>query len=210
MGEPLDRRERRELCDLLLQFGPDAPTLCEGWTASDLAAHLVIRERSLRGAPGIALGEKVALFARSNAAAMAREQAKGFDEVVRRVRSGPPLLLRPLSPLINVNEYAIHHEDLRRANGLGARSDRDDLQDALWRLYRRVARLIPGRPKRVGVVLERPDGDTIVIGKPPSARLRGAPLEIGLYLFGRKGAADVELTGDPAAIRAYVAADLRL
>lgn len=33
--------------------GPDAPTLCEGWTARDLAAHLVVRERRLDAAPGI-------------------------------------------------------------------------------------------------------------------------------------------------------------
>src|SRR4029453_11831870 len=39
------RRERRELADLLLAVGPDAPPLCAGWTARDLAAHLVIRER---------------------------------------------------------------------------------------------------------------------------------------------------------------------
>ncbi|MGD0448569.1 MAG: maleylpyruvate isomerase family mycothiol-dependent enzyme [Candidatus Dormibacteria bacterium] len=55
MAEPIDAQERRELCDLLIQVGPDAPTLCEGWTTSDLAAHLVLRERfpSLAGrAPG--------------------------------------------------------------------------------------------------------------------------------------------------------------
>ena len=33
--------------------GPDAPTLCEGWTTRDLAAHLVIRERRLDATPGI-------------------------------------------------------------------------------------------------------------------------------------------------------------
>ncbi|MFN7150135.1 MAG: maleylpyruvate isomerase N-terminal domain-containing protein, partial [Microthrixaceae bacterium] len=37
--------ERRQLCDLFDELGPDVPTLCEGWTARDLAAHLVVRER---------------------------------------------------------------------------------------------------------------------------------------------------------------------
>ena len=44
MAEPIDERERRELCELLAEVGPDAPTLCEGWTTLDLASHLVLRE----------------------------------------------------------------------------------------------------------------------------------------------------------------------
>ena len=44
------RAERTALCDLFLEVGPDAPTLCEGWTTKDLAGHLVIREgRNLVG-----------------------------------------------------------------------------------------------------------------------------------------------------------------
>src|SRR5262245_9679824 len=38
------RRERAALCDLLDRVGPDRPTLCEGWTTNDLAAHLWVRE----------------------------------------------------------------------------------------------------------------------------------------------------------------------
>ncbi len=37
-------RERASLSDLLDRVGPDAPTLCEGWNARDLTAHLVLRE----------------------------------------------------------------------------------------------------------------------------------------------------------------------
>ena len=46
--EPLDARERSELCDLFLAVGPEAPTLCDGWTTLDLAAHLVVREHDPR------------------------------------------------------------------------------------------------------------------------------------------------------------------
>src|SRR4029079_18721505 len=46
MTESLARRERAALCDLAVEVGPDAPTLCEGWTASDLVAHLLVRERN--------------------------------------------------------------------------------------------------------------------------------------------------------------------
>lgn len=210
MTETLDRRERREVCDLLLTLGPDAPTLCEGWNAFDLAVHLVVRERSVRAAPGIALGHRVAAFARQNEAASARVRSLGFAEVVRRVRAGPPLALRPISRVINVNEYAIHHEDVRRANGMGPRVDRSDLQDALWRQYRWAARFVPGRPKHVGLVLQRPDGASITLGRPPALRVTGEPLDLGLFLFGRRAVAAVEIEGDPEARRAYDAANLGL
>lgn len=210
MSEPLDRRERRELCDLFLELGPDVPTLCAGWSALDLATHLVVRERSVRGAPGILLGDKVKKLGEATAAAQAREAERGFEAVVERVRSGPPLTTRLLSPLINLNEFAIHHEDLRRANGLAARTDRPDLQDGLWRSLKRGVRLIPGRPKKIGLVLARPDGTTIVSGQEPAARIAGEPMEIVLYLFGRRANADVGITGDAEAVEAYRAADLGL
>ena len=47
------REERLALCALLDETGPDAPTLCEGWTTGDLAAHLVLRERRPDAAAGV-------------------------------------------------------------------------------------------------------------------------------------------------------------
>jgi hypothetical protein len=41
---PFDAQERLALCDLLEELGADVPTLLEGWTARDIAAHLVLRE----------------------------------------------------------------------------------------------------------------------------------------------------------------------
>ena len=39
--------ERAQLAQALLDVAPDAPTLCEGWQARHLAAHIVLRERSI-------------------------------------------------------------------------------------------------------------------------------------------------------------------
>jgi uncharacterized protein (TIGR03083 family) len=47
------RAERLALGTLLAETGPDAPTLCAGWTTGDLVAHLVIRERRLDAGPGV-------------------------------------------------------------------------------------------------------------------------------------------------------------
>ena len=38
-SRPLAQRERTALADLLEELGPDAPTLCAGWSAIDLATH---------------------------------------------------------------------------------------------------------------------------------------------------------------------------
>lgn len=40
----LDAIERGHLCDVLLELGPDAPTLLPPWKARDLVAHVVLRE----------------------------------------------------------------------------------------------------------------------------------------------------------------------
>ena len=200
MPEPLDARERRELCDLFGDLGPDAPTLCEGWVTKDLAAHLVVRERRPQAAPGILLGGP---FARLLERAMDRARAKGYDELVELVRNGPPLgpfAVPGLRKVINLNEYAVHHEDVRRANGLGPRTERPDLEVALWSLLRRGARFQLRKVSGVQVVLCRPDGDEVRVGSGPEVIINGDPLEIVLYLMGRKGAAEITLTGDPAAV----------
>ena len=49
----LSEAERQVLVDAMLVAGPDAPTLCEGWTVKDLAAHLVARERRPDSGPGV-------------------------------------------------------------------------------------------------------------------------------------------------------------
>ena len=46
-------KERAAMCDTFEKFGPDAPTLCEGWLTLDLAAHLVAREARSDAAVGL-------------------------------------------------------------------------------------------------------------------------------------------------------------
>jgi uncharacterized protein (TIGR03085 family) len=197
--EPLDARERRELCDLLEELGPEAPTLCDGWRTIDLAAHLVIREHDLRAGPGILLGGR---FEATLDKLMAKAKATGYPKLVDRVRNGPPfgpMAVPGLRTLLNLNEYVVHHEDVRRANGLDPRTDRGDLQDAVWDLLRRQARLMLRKVDGASVRVERPAGASVVVGRGPEVRLRGEPVDLLLYLFGRRAAAEVQLEGDPAA-----------
>ncbi len=210
MPEHLDARERRELCDLLEELGPEAPTLCEGWTTIDLAAHLVLRERDLRAVPGILLGDR---FERSLERLTARALERGFVALVDQVRNGPPfgpMALPGIRTLTNLNEYAVHHEDVRRANGMEPRLDRAELQDVLWALQRRTARLALRRVRGACVVLARPNGDRVSVGDGPEVVVTGEPLEVVLYVLGRRSAARVDVTGEPAAQTALEQAKLGL
>ena len=79
--------ERNALCDLLLSVGPDAPTLCEGWTAADLAAHLITRERRPDAAAGLVV---TALAGYTDRVQRGVRDAKEWPDLVAQLRSGPP------------------------------------------------------------------------------------------------------------------------
>jgi uncharacterized protein (TIGR03085 family) len=200
------QRERAALCELFEEVGPDAPTLCGDWTTRDLAAHLVVRERNLLGGLGIVADP----FARFTDKGMEREELRPWPELIARVRSGPLWFARPVDSLINTIEYFVHHEDVRRGDGHGApRSGIDEVEDDLWGRLRTGARLLTRKlPKDIGLEVVRPDGEPAVLRSGErTARLAGRPGEVTLYLYGRKGVAQVELTGDDEAVAAVRTTD---
>jgi uncharacterized protein (TIGR03085 family) len=213
MGEtPLDAQERLALCELFGELGPDAPTLLEGWTTRDLAAHLVLRERDLLAAPGLVLPGRYARFAERRRVELAR--ARRYDWLVARIRSGPPpgfFRLSWVRSLANLNEFFVHREDVRRANGLGPRDSLSPtLEAALWRNVRRGSRYLTRRLRGVGLEIAWAGSDErfTVRDAEPAVRLSGAPGELLLYLFGRQEAARVEVTGPAEAVAALSRADL--
>ncbi len=189
MTAPIDVRERTELCDLLLELGPDAPTLCEGWTTADLAAHLVLREH----------------FHRWSDAQRAVEKANGLPAMVARLRAGAPLIpwrLPRIRNVLNGLEYFIHHEDVRRANGRDPRAPMADLEALSWRMVRFSARRLARRIRPYGLELVRPDGGRRRYGSGGTATLNGPATELVLYLGGRRASARVTLGGAPGAVAA--------
>jgi uncharacterized protein (TIGR03085 family) len=200
MAVPLHRSERNALCDLFMRVGPVAPTLCKGWTTTDLATHLVVRERK----PVAALGLVLSSLAPTLDKTMARMSgAHSYDSLVALVRSGPPSLLRPFDGAMNTVEYFIHHEDVRRGAGDATprpAADIAELEEALWRSLARGSRKALGP---IGLDLVHADG-RIAHVRPgsPTAILTGRPGEMTLYLSGRKSAAQVDLGGPPEAVAA--------
>ncbi len=187
------RAERNALCDLLDELGPAAPTLCEGWTTSDLAAHLFIRERRPLAAPGILLAPLAQLVERSMRGAQAKH---GYAELVAAVRGGPPIwsAYRLADEQLNLLEHFVHLEDVRRAQpDWEPRELSQSMQDALWKRLAAMLRLRSSKG-RVGVLIQRTDnGETLQIKAGPSPiTITGEPSELVLYAYGRKTAARVD------------------
>jgi uncharacterized protein (TIGR03085 family) len=137
---------------------------------------------------------------------MDRRRRQGLERLVARIRGGPSRLGRFLPAGAHLNEFFIHHEDVRRADGRRPRSERD-LDEGLARLVRAGGRFLLRRV-RGGVALVWNGGVLYRHGPAPRASLCGPPGEILLYLSGRREAARVEIDGHPRAVDSLRTADL--
>lgn len=193
------RQERQALCDLLLERGPDAPTLCEGWTTRDLAAHLVLRERRPDAAVGILVAP---LRGRTERVQAELRDARRWPELVDAVRSGPPAVMRLLDEQVNTVELFAHHEDVRRAQDAPWEPRTLDAgeEQVLWSRLRWLAR-IARRRVPVGLTLVAPGfGELRVRPGEPHVTLTGAPGELLLFMTGRQRAASVDAAGPAEAV----------
>ena len=207
----LEESERQALCDLFLELGPDAPTLCEGWITSDLAVHLIMCEARPHAWVGIPLGDRVPALRRYFDRMVDKERANGWPSLVARVRRGPkygPTASQWIRGHMMLREILIHHEDVRRANGMGPRTQVPDVQEAAWAkvpaFAKRMLVVGPGH----GLELVHPDGRIHKIREgSPVVQVTGEPLEQLLYAFGRR-LAEVHLVGDADDIRVRNTASL--
>jgi uncharacterized protein (TIGR03085 family) len=206
MGDlPFDAQERLELCVLFDELGPSAPTLLEGWTAHDLAAHIVLRERDLVAGPCLVLPGTFPRFAEERRVRLANRH--DFAWLVARIRSGPPpgfFRVGWVRSFPNLNEFFVHHEDVRRANRLSPRTLTHDLEAALWRNVRWASRYLSRRLSKAGLEIEWAGSGELhtVRQSEPTARLSGTPGELLLYVFGRRVAAQAEVSGPAQAVAA--------
>jgi uncharacterized protein (TIGR03085 family) len=189
----LAQQERTTLCDLLAELGPDAPTLCEGWSTVDLAAHLVVRERRPDSGPGLVWPPLAGYTDKVRQAVRVRTP---WAKLVETVREGPPLLLRPFDGPMNTVEFFIHVEDVRRASpDWEPRTISTELADALWAHAGPggMAKKVPAR-----IVVSSPGRPDKESGSGPRLTLVGEPGELIMFGAGRQGAARVEVSGDAA------------
>ena len=203
MAGPLfDAAERTQLSDLFEELGPDAPTLLAPWTTRDLAAHLVLRERDYLAGPGLVLPGAWGRLAEGRRGALA---LKDFGWLIATIRSGPPpgfFRIGWVRRLASLNEFFVHHEDVRRANGRGPRTNEQAMDEALWRNVCRAPWFLARRLRGAGLELHWTGTAKTVRARrgEPAARIAGPPGELLLYLFGRQGATHVEVSGPAAAV----------
>ena len=190
--------ERERLEQLFYDVGPDAPTLCEGWLTCDLAAHLFIREHRPLAVPGIFLPPLRGVLDRETQ----RQKERPFEDVVREWAAGPPQLLRPVDAQMNGAENFIHHEDVRRGDGVARpRSFSAAVEKQLLAAAGMFARMAL-RGLDVPVILTPPALPPVTVGGKRGVtqrgddvvRVFGEPGELALWASGRS-AVDVRVEG---------------
>lgn len=212
----LVRRQRQSLSGLLESLTPaqwDAETLCVGWDAGDVAAHLVVREREPLAGPGILLPGPFQVFTRRRQLAW---KARGRDALLGALRAGPPWPLSGPLGTGQVVEDWIHEQDVRRGGAqVGPGEGDPHLGPLLWVAAKRFA----SRTVAVdNLVVELTDGQRrhrltsqrwLPFGRatdaPADVTVTGPAAELLLFAAGRR-AAGVTITGDSGARHALATA----
>ncbi len=203
------RNEKKALVDTLRRSDPDAATLCEGWDTKRLLAHLVQREQD----PVASIGDVVIKADPGHEKDLGRltdsaATPEGYAQLIDRFVTGPPRW-SPMSwgaEQINLVEYVIHHEDVRRGTGIPVpRVLPADQADKIFKQLPLMARL-KFRSSPVGVTLARPGGTTAIVRSGTTmVTLTGDPVELALWTSGRRAAAQVQVSGPPEAVAAFEA-----
>jgi uncharacterized protein (TIGR03085 family) len=199
--------ERHSFAFDLRAADADAPTLCAGWSVRHLCAHLVQREHSMLHNIWDQTTSKTPGEERFMGRLVADAGTPdGYASLVDRFEAGPSRhsLMGRFDEALNLVEYIVHHEDLRR--GSGPAPPRDLPPTELYEIWRR-ARLILKRGYRkapVGVELVPDGGPVTPVRRGPSAvTLAGSRLDLLLHAFGRRSAADVRVDGSSEGVSLF-------
>lgn len=200
--------EHEALAATLTEVGPDAPTLLEGWTTADLAAHLA----SLEAAAGLVLFVGRQAITRVHprptegsrklaAKGLAKAKAKGYPWCVARVRSPHRLPMRAGGGPVALFEVYVHHQDVLRADpALPGRPAPAELDAALPWLLAFHAKQLAGLHLQVDA-----EGRHHEAGAGDPVRVRGTTGEVVLWLAGRSPHCSVEVDAAPGALERLAA-----
>jgi uncharacterized protein (TIGR03083 family) len=192
---PMVHAERAALVDDLAHLDDERwgqPSLCEGWTVHDVAAHLVDTARTTRLGFVVGLVRERFDFDRQNARGVERERGASPQETLQRLRQVASRRSTPPAPLDSrLVEEVVHGEDIRRPLGL-TRSYPPEAVARSLRLQARTPASFGGAKELTARVrLTAVDAD-LSIGDGPEAR--GPALSLLLAVSGRRVALE-ELDG---------------
>ena len=198
-----------QLADLLLEIGPDAPTLCAGWTTRDLAAHLVVRERR----PDAMVGVLIPPLAGHGEHVRKQKAAEPYDRGGRR--GAQPALVepgeQPADRRAGQRRWS-SSSTTRTSGGPRPAGSRGCWTRASSRRSGSAVRLTARlglRRLRVPLLVRAPGfGEVRVGGDVPQATLTGEPGELALFVSGRQRAARVDIDAPPETAEALRTAKL--
>ncbi|MGV9714128.1 TIGR03085 family metal-binding protein [Gordonia sp. NPDC003424] len=204
----LAQTERAALVESLREAGPDAPTLCHGWTTRDLAAHLVVRERRPDTMPGIMIKQLAGHTEK------VRKQAaeQPWESLLDDLAAGPPLWspFWAVDRWANLAEMFVHHEDVLRGSAAPGsdwtpRTLSDEMQKALLTPAKSMGKMAL-RNAPAATTLQTVGGDVVASGgSGDPVTVVGTPGELVMFAFGR-APLSVTYSGDDAAVAAVMSA----
>ncbi len=199
MSSSLRDAARDAFCDVLLQVGPTAPTLCEGWDAHRLAAHVWSLSYDPLAWAGMIVHPLNAFTERRLTRIVERWP---YVELVARLRRMEGFTCMPWDGRQGhrhgLGEYVIHTEDLRRANDLPSVDPAPELAEALWLRLQVASRQLYGGRRR-GLVLAgtNPPRESYVACRGQGSVVTGPVLELLMWVYGRRDSAKVTITPAP-------------
>ncbi|MFO6451269.1 MULTISPECIES: maleylpyruvate isomerase family mycothiol-dependent enzyme [unclassified Aeromicrobium] len=188
---PLVHAERGALIADLEQLPESSwelPSLCEGWTVHDVAAHLVDTASTTRLGFVAGLVRARFDFHRQNERGVRRHRGASPRETLHRLRDVAHRTSTPPAPLDSrLVEEVVHGEDVRRPLGL-VRAYPQEAVERAFRLQERTAVAFGGGKEHLaGVRMTATDAD-LTAGDGPE--VRGPALSLLLALSGRPVALD--------------------
>ncbi|EHN77714.1 actinobacterial protein [Streptomyces sp. NRRL WC-3753] len=184
---PMVHAERAALIDDLAHLDDERwgqPSLCEGWTVHDVAAHLVGSARTTRLGFVVGLVRERLDFDRQNARVVERERGASPQETLQRLRQVASRRSTPPAPLDSrLVEEVVHGEDIRRPLGL-TRSYPPEAVARSLRLQARTPAFFGGAKELTARVRLTAVDTDLSIGDGPE--VRGPALSLLLAVSGRR------------------------
>lgn len=193
----------------LRAVGPDAPTLAGRWSAATVASHVAAQDR-FRGIPArlartlaVVSGWRLSAFYldRPRLSRLVNGPATPWSRSLDKLEKPPPsaVLVARIAP-ITLWEHFVHHEDVRRPNGL-VRASRPDLEPVLDWILRYNRRRFDYR-----VHIDTGDAVRTVGGAGRRLTVRGAVDDVVMWLSGRDvPGVEYDSPSDAAALRGRLA-----
>ncbi|MFG2030478.1 maleylpyruvate isomerase family mycothiol-dependent enzyme [Streptomyces sp. NPDC048825] len=184
---PMVHAERAALIDDLAHLDDERwgqPSLCEGWTVHDVAAHLVDTARTTRLGFVVGLVRERFDFDRQNARGVERERGASPQETLQWLRQVASRRSTPPAPLDSrLVEEVVHGEDIRRPLAL-TRSYPPEAVARSLRLQARTPASFGGAKELTARVRLTAVDTDLSIGDGPE--VRGPALSLLLVVSGRR------------------------